>query len=67
MRPEEVHEVLEKFFNKHYEFYGRQLDVQYTRTPFYGSRRMTAWLRSKSGQTMRPSSARRDPPPAARM
>jgi putative transposase len=24
----------------------RQLDAQYTRTPFYGSRRMTAWLRT---------------------
>jgi putative transposase len=23
-----------------------RLDEQYTRTPFYGSRRMTAWLRS---------------------
>ncbi len=25
----------------------RQLDEQYTRTPFYGSRRMTAWLRTQ--------------------
>ena len=25
----------------------RLLDEQYTRTPFYGSRRMTAWLRSQ--------------------
>jgi putative transposase len=25
----------------------RRLDVQYTATPFYGSRRMTAWLRSQ--------------------
>jgi putative transposase len=25
----------------------RQLDAQYTRTPFYGSRRMTAWLRTQ--------------------
>jgi putative transposase len=24
-----------------------RLDEQYTRTPFYGSRRMTAWLRSQ--------------------
>ena len=24
----------------------RLLDEQYTRTPFYGSRRMTAWLRT---------------------
>jgi putative transposase len=24
-----------------------RLDEQYTRTPFYGSRRMTAWLRSE--------------------
>jgi hypothetical protein len=35
MTPEkgaEVHEVLEKFFNKHYEFYGRQLDIQYYST-----------------------------------
>lgn len=35
MTPEkgaEVHEVLEKFFNKRYEFYGRQLDIQYFST-----------------------------------
>ena len=25
----------------------RLLDAQYTATPFYGSRRMTAWLRSQ--------------------
>ena len=25
----------------------RRLDAQYTRTPFYGSRRMTAWLRTQ--------------------
>ena len=25
----------------------RRLDEQYTRTPFYGSRRMTAWLRTQ--------------------
>ena len=25
----------------------RLLDEQYTRTPFYGRRRMTAWLRSQ--------------------
>jgi len=25
----------------------RRLDQQYTRTPFYGSRRMTAWLRTQ--------------------
>jgi putative transposase len=25
----------------------RVLDAQYTATPFYGSRRMTAWLRSQ--------------------
>jgi putative transposase len=24
-----------------------RLDAQYTRTPFYGSRRMTAWLRTQ--------------------
>jgi hypothetical protein len=35
MTPEkgaEVHEILEKFFNKHYEFYGRALDIQYYST-----------------------------------
>ena len=25
----------------------RRLDAQYTQTPFYGSRRMTAWLRTQ--------------------
>ncbi|MEY2425610.1 MAG: hypothetical protein QOI61_1182 [Actinomycetota bacterium] len=35
MTPEkgaEVHEILEKFFNKHYEFYGRQINVEYYST-----------------------------------
>ncbi len=35
MTPEkgaEVHEILQKFFNKHYEFHGRQLDIKYYST-----------------------------------
>jgi hypothetical protein len=35
MTPEkgaEVHNVLQKFFNKHYEFYGRQIDLKYYST-----------------------------------
>ena len=27
-----VHAILEKFFNKHYEFYGRSLDIKYYST-----------------------------------
>jgi hypothetical protein len=35
MTPEkgaEVHEIFEKFFNKHYEFHGRQLNIEYYST-----------------------------------
>jgi hypothetical protein len=41
---EEVHGILEKFFNKHYEFYGRQIDVQYysTEVPDAATLRATA-------------------------
>ena len=31
----------------------RRLDEQYTRTPFYGSRRMTAWLRTQGHRVNR--------------
>ena len=31
----------------------RLLDEEYTRTPFYGSRRMTAWLRTKGFEVNR--------------
>ena len=31
----------------------RLLDEQYTRTPFYGSRRMTAWLRGQGYEVNR--------------
>ena len=36
----------------------RLLDEQYTRTPFYGVRRMTAWLRSQ-GHRVNPKRVRR--------
>jgi putative transposase len=36
----------------------RLLDEQYTRTPFYGVRKMTAWLR-QSGETINPKRVRR--------
>ncbi len=41
---EEVHAILEKFFNKHYEFYGRSIDVQYysTEVPDAATLRATA-------------------------
>ena len=32
-KAEEVHAVIEAFFNKHYEFYGRQVDMQYHISP----------------------------------
>ena len=36
----------------------RRLDEQYTRTPFYGSRRMTAWLRGQGYEVNRKRLAR---------
>jgi len=36
----------------------RRLDEQYTRTPFYGSRRMTAWLRGQGYDVNRKRMAR---------
>jgi putative transposase len=36
----------------------RLLDEQYTRTPFYGVRRMTAWLRGQ-GSVVNPKRVRR--------
>ena len=36
-----------RLLNEQFLVLMRLLDEQYTQTPFYGVRRMTAWLRSK--------------------
>ena len=40
------------------EYLMRRIDQQYTRTPFYGVRRMTAWLR-RQGEPVNPKRVRR--------